>query len=452
MPPTPRSTRTRWPLLLAALAGIAFFYACYYPGAMSLDSAVIWSQARGAPSTNIYGAGLRWLWQITDAIWSGPGAPFLIQLVLFWSGLALIANALECGDLARIGFMLAAAFAPVIFVLLAHLWTDVLLLATLAFAVGALLCWRDTRRAGWLVAFWLALTFAMTLRHNALPAAVPLVAHCLVLHLRSRTPALGYRRAILVASVAVLCAGLYAVGGLSALSAQRRFAVWPATAMWDLAAISIKADRVLLPEVTRKPELTPDDLRAAYVPYANVPVFTATQRHVIGPFFLLGDPAVTAVDDAWVEAIFAHPAAYAAHRWRLTRALFGTKRRSWPHELVYVDDEFAFRDNPAVAANGSALHAACVRIAEALHDTVALAPWPYLVLSFAALAVAVRRRAQANAQTAIAVLVSGLAYAAPLPLIAPSAELRYLGWTCFAAIIGAALAWTGAARKPITLE
>ena len=434
-------------LALAAAVGIVFFAACYFPGAMSLDSAVIWSQARDAPSTNIYGAGLRWLWLWTGKVWSGPGALFLIQLTLLWSGLALTARALERGVAASFIFMLAAAFAPVVFVLLAHVWSDVMLMATLTFAVGALLCWREGKSAVWLTACWLALAFAATLRHNVLPAMLPLVAWFSWMYWKPRTIAPARRRAALFFSVGLLCLGLQTISALSAQSAQRRYTLWPATAMWDLAAISIEANGVLLPAATHRPELTLDDLRSAYVPYTNVPIFTATQGRVIGPFFLLDDPAAASLRDAWFDAIREHPAAYFAHRWRLTQALFGTKSREWPHELVYVDEEFAFRDNPPVTPNSSSLHAACIRLTETLRDTVLLAPWPYLLLSLAALACAWRRRAHANAQAALAVLASGLAYAAPLPIVAPSAELRYLGWTCLAAIIGAGLAWSAGRRQ-----
>ena len=429
-----------WPLALVALSGIAFDAACYYPGAMSLDSAVIWSQARGAPSTNVYGAGLRWLWWLVDKFWSGPEPLFLIQLLLFWSGLVLIARSLECGLAGRFTFLLTAAFAPAVFVLIAHVWTDVMLLATLAFAVGALLRWRDTRGAGWFAVFWFALVYAVTLRHNGLPALLPLAAYAIWLDLPPQALSPTRKRVTMIVAVTVLALGLQSVSELSAWSAQRYFTLWSNPAMWDLAAISLDTNQVLLPAETRKPELALDDLRAAYVPYASVPIYTTTHGRVIGPYFLHHDPAVATLRKAWLAAIVAHPVAYAAHRWRATRALFGNKPREWPHELTYVDEELQFANNPAVTPNRSALHGASIRYAEALRDTALLAPWPYLALGVAALALAGRRRARANAQAALAVLASGLAYAAPLPLITPGADLRYLGWTCLAAVIGAALA------------
>ena len=146
---------------------------------------------------------------------------------------------------------------------------------------------------------------------------------------------------------------------------------------------------------------------------------------------------------AWRDAIATHPGAYLSHRWHLTQGLFGTRPRAWPHELVYVDGDIAYRDNPAVIPNTTAAHASLVRGFEAARDTVALAAWPYALLALIATAVAWRRRREPNAKAALAVLSSGLLYAAPLPFIAPSAELRYLGWTCLAALLGAALAFFG---------
>ena len=83
---------------------------------------------------------------------------------------------------------------------------------------------------------------------------------------------------------------------------------------------------------------------------------------------------------AWIGAIAAQPWDWLAHRWRVTRALLGTHAPDWPVELVYVDAEYAFRDNPPVAPNGGALHATLMRWARAHVATAWLAAWPYLAL------------------------------------------------------------------------
>ena len=55
----------------------------------------------------------------------------------------------------------------------------------------------------------------------------------------------------------------------------------------------------------------------------------------------------------WFAAIVAHPVDYFAHRLAVSAALFGTHRREWPHELIFVDAEVPYRDNPPVAPNTS---------------------------------------------------------------------------------------------------
>ncbi|MFT3790739.1 MAG: hypothetical protein QM741_06615 [Rudaea sp.] len=211
--------------------------------------------------------------------------------------------------------------------LIAHVWTDVMLLAALAFAVGALLRWRDTHGTGWLAMFWLVLVFAATLRHNGLPALLPLAAYAVWLGLRSWAVPPMRKRVTMIVAVAACALGLQSVSELSAWSAQRYFTLWSNPAMWDLAAISLDANEVLFPPETRKPELTVDDPRTAYVPYVSVPIFTATQGRVIGPFFPPRERAASKLRKAWLAAIVEHPVSYAAHRWRVTRALFGNKPR-----------------------------------------------------------------------------------------------------------------------------
>ena len=63
------------------------------------------------------------------------------------------------------------------------------------------------------------------------------------------------RRRTRVSRLALLAIlSLQALALLSAHSAQRRYTLWPGTGMWDLAAISLAVDEVLLPPAARKPE------------------------------------------------------------------------------------------------------------------------------------------------------------------------------------------------------
>jgi hypothetical protein len=424
-------------IAFVAIGGAIAYLLAFYPGAMSFDSAAQWAQVRGAPTDNVHGVGMVWLWWITDRVLPGPAGMFLLQTALFWSGLALIANSLRANTIVAIVSMLLAACLPVPFVLISHLWSDTLLMAVLTFIVGALTRAREQNGMAWLRVVWGLLFFALTLRHNALAAVFPLAIYAVYLsslaqpHLRTHSP-------LRIAFFAAMLMQV-SVWELEHFVDERR-TLFAATAEWDLAAISLKVGTILLPSASHGPDLTLEDLSQAFVPYSNTTLFRGTRAGMRQPFYKIDDPLNDAVRDAWIGAIAAHPRAYLSHRWRVTRELLGTHREEWPKDLVYFDGEYAYATNPPVAPNTTAIHERLIEGFEAMRSTIALAAWPYIAIAIGALILAWRRR-RADAYFAFAVVSSGLLYAAPLAVIAPAAELRYLGWTCVAAILGAALAF-----------
>jgi hypothetical protein len=166
-----------------------------------------------------------------------------------------------------------------------------------------------------------------------------------------------------------------------------------------------------------------------------------TRHGMHAPFETFSDDELALLRRTWLESIAEHPGAWLAHRWRLTRALFGAHQDDWPRELLYVDDEVVYRDNPPIARNATALHAALMGAAATFAATVMLAPWPYLLIGFACLPAAWRRRRSQPGAIALVLLASAGLYALSLTLLAVSAELRYLGWPCVASLMAAACAW-----------
>lgn len=436
--------REGWPLwVVAAIAAIAYGIV-FYPGAMSFDSAYQWWQARGGTSTNIQSVGMTWLWRAGNALAPGPGVMFAVQLLLFWSGLVLTAQSLAVSLSWRALFMLVTAIVPVTFVLFSHVWSDVMLMAVLTFAVGTILLLREGRRL-WLWPTGLLLFVAATLRHNAAAAVLPLLIYTVHLSLTETSAGLSrLRRTVLIALlVAVL---IQSATSLLERAVDSHRTLFAATAQWDLAAISIDVGKTLLPPESYFGTMTLDDLRRAFKPYANTSLFIGVHVALRQPFFAPDDPVNDRIRHAWIDAVTTYPRSYLAHRWQVTKALFGRKSRDWPGTLVYFEGTFQYNDNPPVAPNTTGAHAWCLRVFDAIRGTVLLSAWPYLCVTGIALIVAFRRRREVDMRPAFAVLSSGLLYAAPLPWIAPAAELRYVGWTCLAALIGAALAFA-APRK-----
>lgn len=428
--------------IVIALAFASFYCAAFFPGTLPFDSAYQWWQARGGETSTVHGIGMTVLWRGSDALTEGPAALFLLQLGLFWCGLLLIVAAMPGRPIGRIVFVVAAAFAPVCFVVLSSVVSDAVLMGVLCCAFG-LCVLSPRRRLRWSFLLAMALLFlAVLVRKNALPAVIPLAVFAV--HREFFAPARLRWRCV----VAALCVVILMQGACSMLERRvdQRVTVFAATALWDLAALSIASGELLLPPTAHGPDLDVADLRQAFVPYANTSIFAQTRASITQPFLASDDALNGEVWRAWIAAIREHPGRYLAHRWRVARGLFGSKDPAWPRELVYFPGNTQYRDNPPIALNGSRLHAWFLARFDAARSSQLLAPWPYLLLAVVSAFVAWRRRAAPSAQAALAIIASGLCYVAPLPIIAPSVELRYLGWTCLSAIIGAALAFS--AEKP----
>lgn len=420
--------------------GLVFDIAAYYPGQMSLDGAYAWWQARGGESSDVQSPMLVQVWRICDALVHGPGPIFILNLLLFWIGLVLIALGLRLRPLATAALMLLVGLSPIALILRAHVWTDVGMLGALLIVTGALTFYMRTEHRGWLLLMLTMGFYALGLRHNALPALVPLVAFAVQRFLAHRYPSPTLLR-IGAVSALVLAAML---GGVQAINARvdRHVPLWPALAEFDLAALSIARNQLLLPSYAVGDGMDVPDLEQAYRPWAVNTLLTNT-RHGMRDPFMPGwtGSELTGLRRAWFAAIAANPTGYLAHRLAVSAALFGTHRREWPRELVFVDAQVPYRDNPPVTPNTGELHRMLMQAAEMLRDTPIFAAWPYLLIGLVAAPIAWRRRAQPPASTALVMLASAAMYTLPLVLLAPSADLRYLLWPVVAAVTGAVLAF-----------
>ena len=412
----------------------------FYPGAMGFDVAYQWWQSRGGETTNIHGIGMTWLWHLENLIATGPGLLSVLQLMLLLTGAVLIADSLPVPQVWKLFFLLGTLGAPVCFVQFSSVGSDTMLTAVLCCALGMMVVAAHAARASAVLTALsvVLLFFALLLRKNALLAVFPLLVYAIHIARKSRSGSPGLRSSL---ALSIPLVALMQVGSwMLEYHVDRRVAIFPATAMWDLAAMSIRANEVLLPPATHGPGLTVEDLRQAFVPYANTTLFEKTHAGMRQPFFHPNDPMNDQIRDACIASIIRFPKYYLNHRWQVTRFLFGSKPAEWPAELVYYTGQYQYRDNPIVTGNATNLHQWVVGLFETLRSTWALAAYPYLVVALAGLAIAWRRRELLAAQAALAACASGLLYATPLPLISPSAELRYLGWTCLASILGMALA------------
>ena len=426
------------PWLLAA-CGFALDLVLGWPGQMSFDPAYAWWQARGGEMTDVVPPGFTLAWRTTLALVDGPQAMLVLQLAMFWSGLALLAGTCARSRAAAVAALALPAFAPLVLLWRMHVWTDVALFCALTCACGLLAAAQVRHRRVLAACAVPLLLYAGAMRHNAPIALLPFAAWCAWL-------IAGARGARLVACTLLVLAASLGTNRLLAGAAARHVPLWPSAAQYDLAALSIATGELQLPPFMVGTGLDVDELAAAFRIWSPLPMLTGTQHGLRSPFEPpLSAAELDAVRTAWIDAIRAHPRAWLAHRARVAAALFGSHPADWPTDLVYADGEYAYRDNPPVAANDGALHRALIGWFSARIATPWCAAWPYLALGLLVLPLAWRRR-DAHGRIALVLLASAWCYAAPLLVLASSAETRYLAWPCVASMLALVAAVTSRAR------
>lgn len=462
-----RRSRAAW---LAGAAGFALMAWALYPGLMSPDSAEQWLQARTGRYTSVHPALMAWTWSWLDRLVPGPGGLFLVHLALFWGALAWLARELFARPLAQVGLVLLVGLWPPVTVVVAHLWKDVPMLGFTLLALAALarvvrLEQLEVERSGrlgiapegtaaavvdagrvplatghrgrawrhgpWLLLALVALTLACAYRHNAWPLALPMLWFIT----GRRQPPLAWPRRLVLAST--LAVAMVVLAGLpNRLPQVEQRPVWPLTALWDLAAVSIDQGRMLIPPDWRFNGLTLAELEAAFQPWTNTTIF-ATNKILI-TLYVTPTPAQSShLRQAWLAMLRDHPLSWARHRWRLSRMLLVGGKDAGPAELRFQTAWFQHPDNPPLARRQPGLQQAWARLGQRLSGSAMFLAWPYL-LAGAGMAVMAWRQPRRHPLLPV-LLASAALSLAPLPLVAPGAEFRYLVWPLTACLVAALL-------------
>jgi hypothetical protein len=329
---------------------------------------------------------------------------------------------------------------------MAHVLTDAHLAAVLVLATGCCAHGLAADRRGPLLGAVLLLVYAGCIRHNAIIAILPLGA--LVVPVLRRLDAPG-SVARVVGAIVLGIASLAVSVVLDRALVRAPVHVWPTLALWDLAAISVDRDQLLLPPFAHGPGLTPRELSetGAFDPTANTFLFERSRSGVRDGYkYPYSSEEQRGLADAWANAIGRYPGAYLRHRLRVLGLLVGAHGAP-VHGIAYFDLRLPFRDNPPLPqplAPGA--QAALYRVAEMLAPTWVFAGLPYLMLAVLAGAIAARRRG-VPARMAMAISASALLYALSFFPLAPSADLRYLTWPIVAGPLALAFALMPAVRR-----
>ncbi|HEX7328686.1 MAG TPA: hypothetical protein VF428_09135 [Casimicrobiaceae bacterium] len=427
--------------LVAPVAGLVATAFVLHPGQYSFDSAYQLWQARSGTFNDTSPVAMTALWSLLLRIGGNPAALLWLNLAMFWAGLGLAVATITRSAVWRVALLAVLGFAPLTLVEMAQLLTDAHFAAVMTLATGLAAWGISARRRAPLLVACAALIWAGCIRHNAPIAILPFGG----IAAQALRPARAGAAPDAVPDAApdathgwgAACAGAIALCVVSAalsvaldrVLAREHATVWPSLALWDLAAISVASNAMLLPAFTRGAGLTSRELvdTGAFDPASNTLLYQKSRSGVrdgLGEPY--SPPQLRALRRAWLAAVADHPYAYAAHRLRTLWLLIGPHRGP-VQGVAYYEARVAFRDNPPLPQPLAprAQHRVYA-IAAVLKPTWWFAGATYLAASLLALAMAKRRRA--SGRVAIAVGASAIVYTLPLVLLAPSAELRYLTW------------------------
>lgn len=437
---------------IAALAVATALFVLFQPGWFTFDTAHQWWMARSGQLDSTHPAVMVRLWQASRAVLPDPQGFFALQLLLLWGGLAFVVTALPLRAPARLVALLGLGLWPAFLALQPQVWKDLWMVAALLWAVGALLREQGAASWRWRALALLMLALATALRFNALPGVLPLWAWLAWRIANAPAGAAAGRRFVGIdaarravrARLAIAVLSLPLLLGLAALpdrvGAVRAVTVWPIIALWDLAAVSIDTGRMQVPAAFLKPGATIDDLAREFRPEVNVPSFATGTIHF--HYELVVAPAdLAALREAWLTLPLDEPTAWARHRLRYSAYLFGFRNAELADTRVLMPGLVPLLDNPPLVMAPSRPREVLMAAWHGLVDGPFFMGWLYVLVAFAVLAVATLR----HRVEAAAVAASGLAMAAPLVVLGPAADFRYLLWLVVATVLSVLL--LGAMRR-----
>lgn len=405
---------------------------------MSLDSSVQLSQARSLELSDHHPVLMSLLWRYLDKLVEGPLGMLVFMSGLYWAGLTAILGSLRWPIWLRALVVPLVGFYPPVFCVVGAIWKDSLMQATLLAALGCFLGYERSRWRGWLVFGLLLTAFGLSVRHNGIAAAWPLLALPLLsAHwmTRLRLPLRPFAAAGLSASISAvtLFVLLKTIGAFGVAKAN----YWQLIASFDLAGISLETGELEVDPGS--PVLVPGaglrEIRRSYRPVNHMTLYSCARRgrskaNRCGQVFTrLDDPAeLAALSSNWRRAVREHPGAYLAHRYRVYREISGLSGH--PAKLVFLGPRGVAKNYPISARTNAIL-----RWFRSLHGTPWFRVWLYVAFEAAALFAALAFYVRTRSALPLALALSGLSYALSLFLAAGAPDYRYSEWTVMTAVL-----------------
>ncbi|MDR0247005.1 MAG: hypothetical protein LBI16_01195 [Burkholderiales bacterium] len=378
------------------------------------------------------------IWRLLLPLDPSSGAPlFVLDNLFFWLSLCIFALMLFRAWYARLLFLTFCGLLSPCVLILAHVWSDAMLVGVLSLACALIFLSVLGYGKIWAALALPFLILAGLVRFNAFPALLPIIYYWWYVMLAGalKTWRLPARCAVLLTVTVALLAGIFSVNK----ALEKRFvtipmSAWAVVALWDLAAISIATDEMRIPSFAMPPTTTLKELREYFRGDSNTSIYAVI--HDNGSPSPYTSAQLKEINRTLLTAIIESPEAYIEHRWRLTRYLFG--RYNHEKSLTFYSGIRLYGDNPPITLSENTLRDRVIGFYRKAVKTWWSAPVVYVVISLLLLPLFWWQRYSERGRYALTLTLSGLLYVAPLCLVAPSAELRYVSWLFFTAPVGVA--------------
>jgi hypothetical protein len=417
--------RARIAIALIALVGFAFTLWLFYPGIQTFDSFYIYQDMAKRHFGDWQSPAMLALWLAIDPIAPGTGSILLLTAALYWSALALIADAIAARAPKRAILLPLLGFSPPAFVLLGVIWRDVLfgvvwlLAAGLAFAVSR--C-SARRRIPFQIAAFTLFAFGFLLRPNAI-AAAPILAAYLAWPGRFRLR----RAALLYVPAALALFALVQVVYYGVFRAERQHPLH-SIMVFDLGGISHFSGENVFPGPWTG-EQSRMIVSGCYKPIAW-DIYWTQEPCLFVMENLEGNNlfGTSAIPAAWLRAVAAHPLAYMEHRLAVEwMFLAGKNLALWSRDLD-DPDKIIFADKPRLMALKT--------VNDLLNGTLLFRTGIWLIIDIVLCLLVWRRRQTPGGAFVIGLCGSGAIYVLSFTAVGVSTDLRYAYFAILAALAG----------------
>ena len=413
------------------LLGFTLEALAFWPGLMSVDSVVQYTQAVLRHYSDQHPPVMAWLWSWTNRVVPGPGGMLIVHLGLLWIGLWAIAEGARRRGLRHAWIVPLVGFMPTIANIAGVVWKDIGMAYALLCAGGLLYASHRVKRPKRLVALTAALilmAYATMVRANAAAATLAVACYWVAVAF----PRARLRRAVVggVALIALLLV-VQQIVERKALSASHQY-LSQLVLLFDLTGIACGGADVQIPDAFRVSTDKADMLCKAYDP-----------DQVDKLFFFPDSPLRVSYDEGaykqlrtvWLATILAHPRLYINHHARAFSGLLGIRRASANDRALRQP---FMQPNPwGFTFTSNLLSRGVDATTDALADSGIFSGLLWLSLAVVLLVIIARKRMPLAFESAL--LASALMYFLPYFFLSLAPNYRFIYWSVLATSVAGVL-------------